>query len=63
MSKTIQKRQQPDLFETAQAEHLPQAVQAEAAKLLSLLLNETAAKVSAPPAQSSQEVDHDEDHR
>lgn len=62
MSKAIQKRQQPDLFETAQAEHLPQAVQAEAAKLLSLLLNEAVAKVSAPPAQSSQRVDHDEDH-
>ncbi|MCC8943133.1 hypothetical protein H8A99_43680 [Bradyrhizobium sp. Arg68] len=62
MSKTMQQRRQPDLFATARAEHLPQVVQAEAAKLLSLLLNEAVAKVSAPPAQSSQEVDHDEDH-
>ncbi|MGY4408167.1 hypothetical protein [Bradyrhizobium sp. USDA 3315] len=62
MSKAMQKRRQPDLFATARAEHLPQVVQAEAAKLLSLLLNEAVAKVSAPPAQSSQEVDHDEDH-
>lgn len=63
MSKTMQKRQQPDLFETARVEHLPLAVQAAAAKLLSLLLSEAVTKAPAPPAQSTQEAGHDEDHR
>lgn len=63
MSRTMEKRRQPDLFETVRAEYLPQVVQAEATKLLSLLLNEAVAKVPAAPAQSGQEAGHDEDLR
>jgi hypothetical protein len=61
MSKMMQKRWQADLFATARAEHLPQVVQAELAKLLSLLLNEAIAKAPAAPVQSGQEAGHDED--
>lgn len=60
MSKTTQ-RWQPDLFATARAEHLPQMVQAEAAKLLSLLLNEAVAGAPEADDQSNREARHDED--
>ncbi len=62
MSRTMQ-TQQPDLFAATRADHLPPVVQAEAAKLLSLLLSEAAAKASAPPARSGLEARHDEDLR
>jgi hypothetical protein len=62
MSKTTQRRQ-PDLFTTARAEYLPQMVQAEAAKLLSLLLNEAIASAAEPASQSNREARHDEDLR
>ena len=63
MSRTMMKRQQPDLFTTTQADRLPQAIQVEAAKLLLVLLKEAVAKPHVLSAQSGQEVRHDEDHR
>ncbi len=48
MSMTI-KRRQPDLFATTRTESLPLEVQAEAAKLLSLLLKEAVAAPCIPP--------------
>ena len=63
MSRTMMKRQQPDLFTTTQADRLPQAIQAEAAKLLLVLLKEAVAKPYVLSAQSGQEVRHDKDHR
>lgn len=62
MSMTI-KRRQPDLFATTRADNLPLVVQAEAVKLLTLLLNEAVASGPEPASQSNREVGHDEDLR